>query len=64
MPSAAAAGCQNTNDGGKPPNPGAKVNVLSGVTTLQSCDSCDAWAAGFYEDSHEVSQSLQRVRQR
>lgn len=54
-PSAAAAGCRNMNDGGKPPNPGATVNVLFGVTTLQACD---AWASGFFEDSHGVSQSL------
>ena len=53
-PGAAAAGCQNVT-GGQPPNPGATVNVLFGVTTLQSCD---AWAAGFFEDTHNVSQSL------
>ena len=53
-PGAAAATCQNRAEGG-PPNPGATVNVLFGVTTLQSCD---AWAAGYYENSHNVSQSL------
>jgi len=54
-PGAAAASCRNVNDGGKPPNPGATVNVLFGVATLQACD---AWASGFFEDSHGVSQSL------